>query len=155
MNKSLLFFGLAAALLFISGRALFFASGAQTEDETVYIARRADNICGLNDPRKLSRPAVVAYSVLLNATPQVKRIKREKIDPDSAQGVVLMTRARALVLEKCVGVIRKHGYCSVWKAIRRRDGKPIPDITALVKKKILEDVQGQPAEGSPHVGLPP
>jgi hypothetical protein len=67
----------ASELLFVAPR-----STASHEAETTWIVDRADNICGLDDPRMLSKPARVDYDALLAATPEMRRIKDDKIDPN-------------------------------------------------------------------------
>lgn len=106
---------------------------------TPYKVDKADNVCGLDEPRALTNPAQVDYAELLQATPEAKRVKRRKIDPDSAEGIRLMTEARTRVLQACESVRADLGYCSVWKKISRRDGDPIDDLTDAVKKEIEGD----------------
>lgn len=106
---------------------------------TPYKVDKDDNVCGLVEPRGLTNPAKVDYDGLLDATPEAKKIKRRKIDPDSAEGIRLMTEARTRVLEACESVRADLGHCSVWKEISRRDGTAIDDITDAVKKEIEGD----------------
>lgn len=101
---------------------------------TPYVVNKSDNICGLDEPRQLTKPAVVSYDTLLAATAEVKKIKKDKIDPKSSEGITLMTKARSRVLKACESVRQSGGYCSVWKEIKRRDKKAIPDITDAVKR---------------------
>ncbi len=103
---------------------------------TPYILEKADNICGLDEPKQLSNPAKVDYDALLEVTPQIKRMKRDKIDPNSAKGIQLRTEAEALVRDTCEKIRADKSYCSVWKKIERRDGGKIADITEKVKKEI-------------------
>lgn len=106
---------------------------------TPYKVDKADNVCGLDEPRALTNPALVDYGALLDATPEAKLIKRRKIDPQSAEGIRLMTEARTRVLEACESVRGDLGHCSVWKKISRRDGTAVDDITAAVTKEIEGD----------------
>jgi hypothetical protein len=106
---------------------------------TPYILEKADNICGLDEPKQLSNPAKVDYDALLEVTPQIKQMKRDKIDPNSAKGIQLRTEAEALVRDTCVKIRAEKNYCSVWKKIERRDGGKISDITEKVKKEITGD----------------
>ena len=101
---------------------------------TPYIVNKSDNICGLDEPRQLTNPAAVDYEALLAATAEVKKIKKDKIDPKSSEGITLMTKARSRVLKACESVRQSGGHDSVWKAIKRRDKKAIPDITDAVKR---------------------
>jgi len=103
---------------------------------TPYVVNKSDNICGLDQPRQLTNPAKVDYQALLDATPEAKKIKDDKIDPESSEGITLMTKARARVLKACESVRASQGHCSVWKVIRRRDGKALSDITDAVKRKL-------------------
>ena len=106
---------------------------------TPYIVDKSDNICGLDEPRALSNPAKVDYEALLEATAEVKLIRKRRINPESAKGIKLMTEARRQVLAACESVRSDESYCSIWKKISRRDKTPIDDITAKVKSKIEDD----------------
>jgi hypothetical protein len=106
---------------------------------TPYIVNRADSICGIAEPRAITSPAKVDYDELLGATPEVRLIKRRRIDPESAKGIKLMTEARRKVLAACETVRASEGYCSIWKGIKRRDKTPVDDITAKVKAQIADD----------------
>ncbi len=101
-----------------------------------YILEKSDNICGLDEAKQLSNPAKVDYDALLEVTPQIKQMKRDKIDPNSAKGIQLRTEAEALVRDTCEKIRADKSYCSVWKKIDRRDGGKITDITDKVKKQI-------------------
>jgi Skp family chaperone for outer membrane proteins len=114
------------------------ASGAAAPRATVEVAAawicdRTDNICGLDDPRMLSNPAKVDYDALCKATPEYKKIRDEKIDPNSSEGIQLRQRAADRIRDAAETVRSQKGYCSVWKAIRHQDGRSIPDITEAVK----------------------
>ncbi len=125
------------------------SSGEQARDtskynlgkNTPYVVNRKDNICGLDEPRQISRPAKVDYQALLDMTPEVKKLKRKKIDPSSAKGADLMSKARRRVLTACATVRRANSYCSVWKKIslreRKKGTKPV-DITSDVKKEMAK-----------------
>ncbi len=95
-------------------------------------AREADNIVGLRDPRTLSNPVRVDYEDLLERTEEMKRIKRERIDPASPQGVQLKNRARQRVADACQQVMTERGYCSVWKQISHSDGRTVNNATDAV-----------------------
>ena len=101
---------------------------------TPYHVSKADNICGLDEPRQLTNPASVNYSALLSATPEIKKIAKDKIDPTSSEGITLTAKARSRVLSACESVRQSGGYCSVWKTIRRKDKKAVPDVTDAVKR---------------------
>ena len=103
---------------------------------TDYIVNRSDNICGLDNPRQLTRPAKIDHAALLSETSEMKLMKKEKIGANSPRGIQLRTAAAKKVSRACEKVRSDKSYCSVWKAISRRDGKTIKDITTLVKKEI-------------------
>ncbi|TDJ73270.1 MAG: hypothetical protein E2O39_05590 [Planctomycetota bacterium] len=135
----------AAALLLLSVPVLAAApretptTTEVTSDDgrgTDYILNRSDNICGLDNPRQLTRPAKIDYDVLLAETSEMKLMKKEKINASSPRGIQLRTAAAKKVSRACEKVRSDKSYCSVWKSIRRRDGKRIKDITTLVKKEI-------------------
>lgn len=93
---------------------------------------KGDNICGLDDARQLSNPVVVDYDRLLAATPEMKRLKDEKIDPNSSEGIQLRQKAVDRIREKCESLRVQKGYCSVWKAIRHTDNRTVTDVTDSV-----------------------
>lgn len=121
---------------FVSGGARAFAGLEKTELQQTWICDRSDNICGLDDPRMLSKPAKVDYDALLKATPEMKKIHDDKIDPNSSEGIQLRQRAVDRIRDKADAVRQAQGYCSVWKAIRHQDARTIPDITDLVKAQL-------------------
>jgi len=135
---------IALALLSPDGRAATVESvervlAERNDDDgrgTPYVVDKKDNICGLNEPKQLSNPAKVDYDELLSATPEVLRMKKEKIDKDSAEGIQLLNQAESRVLKACQAVREAEGHCSVWKDIKRREGQKIPDLTSKVKKEI-------------------
>jgi hypothetical protein len=105
-----------------------------TEVTTVgWICDRSDSICGLDDAKMLSKPAKVDYDALYKSTAEYKKIRDEKIDPNSSEGIQLRQRAVDRIREKTDSIRTQNGYCSVWKAIRHQDGRAVPDITDQVK----------------------
>lgn len=112
------------------------ALGVDDGRGTPYIVSKTANICGLDEPRQLTSPAVVDYDALLKATDEYKKILKDKIDPKSSEGITLLTKARARVLKACESVRASQGHCSVWKRIARRDKKAVSDITAAVKRQL-------------------
>ncbi len=98
-----------------------------------WIVDRADNICGLDDAKTLSKPAKVDYDALLKATPQYKKIKDNKIDVNSPEGIQLRQEAANKVRDACDKIRQQNSYCSVWKTIKHSDGRAVPDITDQVK----------------------
>ncbi|MBK7641644.1 MAG: hypothetical protein IPJ19_01120 [Planctomycetes bacterium] len=101
-----------------------------------WVVDRADNICGLDDAKMLSKPAKVDYDVLLKATAQYKKIKDNKIDPNSPEGIQLRQEAANKVRDACDKIRQQDGYCSVWKSIKHSDGRAVADITDLVKAQL-------------------
>ncbi len=98
-----------------------------------WVCDRADSICGLDDPKMLSKPAKVDYDALYKATSEYKKIRDDKIDPNSSEGIQLRQRAVDRIREKTESIRSQNGYCSVWKTVRHSDGRAIPDITDQVK----------------------
>lgn len=112
-----------------------------TSDRSIasdWIADSDDHICGLSSLRALSDPAKVDYSVLWDATPEIKEMKRDGIDPGSAEGIQLQQKAKRRILKACKSVQDDRSNCSVWKAIKHKDGRTISDITEKVKAKFPE-----------------
>ena len=107
-----------------------------SETTATWVCDRADNICGLDDAKTLSSPAKVDYDALLKATPEYKKIKDEKIDTNSAEGIQLRQKAAERVRDACEKVRVAKSYCSVWKTIKHTDGRSIPDITDAVKDQL-------------------
>jgi hypothetical protein len=113
------------------------SSSSSTSGEAKgWVVDRSDNICGLDDAKMLSKPSKVDYDALLKATPQMKRIKDDKIDPNSPVGIQLRQEAVNKVRDACDKVRQAEGYCSVWKTIRHTDGRTVADITDLVKAQL-------------------
>ena len=106
-----------------------------------WIAKEADNICGLRDPKTLSNPAKVDFDKLMKATPEMKRIDKEGIDPKSAEGIQLRAKAVDRVTKASKAVMGERGNCSVWKKIRHKDGRTIPDITSTVESRLGTDTE--------------
>jgi len=101
-----------------------------------WIVNSADNICGLRDPRQLSNPAKVSYEKLHKATPEIRKMTREGIDPESAEGIQLNQQAVDRVTKACKAVMTERGNCSVWKKIRHKDGRAITDLTTSVLPRL-------------------
>jgi hypothetical protein len=101
-----------------------------------WIVDRADNICGLDDAKMLSKPAKVDYDALLKATPELKKIKDDKIEPNSPQGIQLRQAAVTRVQTAAEKVRTTEGHCSVWKTVKHSDGRAVADITESVKAQL-------------------
>lgn len=112
------------------------ASTSGAEPSTGWIVDRSDNICGLDDPKMLSKPAKLDYDALLKSTPEMKKIKDDKIDPNSPEGIQLRQAAASRVQKAAEKVRSSSGYCSIWKTIRHQDGRAIPDVTDAVKAQL-------------------
>jgi len=97
-----------------------------------WIARASDNVCGLRDPNQLTNPAVIDFDTVLASTPEMKRVRDQGIDPKSAEGIQLRSAAVTRLTNACENVRVADGYCSVWKAVRHKDGRTIPDISSQV-----------------------
>jgi len=103
---------------------------------TPYKVEKSDNLCGLSEPRQLSKPAKVDYDALLQVTDEYREMRDKKIDPKSARGVELHNKAHNRIVAACERARVNAGYCSVWKTIARRDGKAINDLTKAVKRDL-------------------
>ena len=101
-----------------------------------WIIKSADNICGLSEASQLSSPAKVDFSKLMKATPEMKQITDDGIDPKSPEGVRLKNAAADRVAKAAEVVRVDQGHCSVWKKIKHKDGREITDLT----DEILEEL---------------
>ena len=113
--------------------------GMDTSDDgkgTPFILDKKDNICGTDEPRAIQNPAKINYESVLNSTDEMRKIKQRKIDKDSAEGIRLLSLARRKILSACEKVQLAHGYDSMWRAVKRRDKRPIADLTDKVKQQI-------------------
>lgn len=136
----------AVALVLAALLASWFATGRDGEDSP-FVADPADCIVGLDQPRRLTRPARIDYPLVLEQTPQLRELRRKRIPPDSARGIVLRSEGAAFVAETCAVVMGKLGYDSVWKRISRKDGAAIPDITEYVLVLIDPETETESDDG--------
>ena len=97
-----------------------------------WILKSSDNICGLKEANQLTHPALIDYETCLQATPEMRRIKDQSIDPKSAEGIQLRSAAMNRLTDACERVRVAQGHCSVWKEIRHKDGRAIPDLSSQV-----------------------
>lgn len=104
--------------------------------EAKWVADEDDNICGIKDLKKVSNPAKVDYDTLWDATPQIKKMKEKKIDPESTEGKALRSQAKTLITKSCELVRAAKGHCGIWKAIKNEDKRTVPDVTDDVKDKL-------------------
>ena len=107
-----------------------------TVEAAKWIADEEDNICGIKDLKKVSNPAKVVYDDLWDATPQIKKMKEKKIDPESAEGKALRSQAKTLITKSAELVRAAKGHCGIWKTIKNEDGRKIPDVTDDVMDKL-------------------
>ena len=136
--------GVAAALIAFCvptiaiprGEAGALQGSTSGESTPKWVVDRADNICGLDDARMLSKPAKVDYEALLAATPEMKKLKDDKVDPNSSEGIQLRQKAVDRIRTAAEKVRQAEGHCSVWKDVRHTDGRVITDITTLVKAQL-------------------
>jgi hypothetical protein len=101
-----------------------------------WLVNPADNICGLRDPKMLSNPVRVDFDSLLQATTEFEKMRRENIGSNSPEGIQLRQAAIDRVRRACEAVRVANGHCSVWKAIRHRDDRPVVDVTELVRGRL-------------------
>jgi hypothetical protein len=127
-----LLFVVAVFVVGLTTMTVLRAGAIESETTPAWIANPGDCICGLDDPRLVSNPALVDYARVLNATPEMKKMRDKGIDPNSPAGIQLKSQATDRVRGAADKVRAQNGYCSVWKAIRHRDGRVVPDVTALV-----------------------
>jgi len=134
MNLTHLHTHLALLLaLAIAGIGLMTAGcGQPVEAAARYEADAANAICGLTDLAQLSNPMRVRHEDVLAATPERKRMAKEKIDPASPLGEILESAAHRRVSAASRLVMQRDGHCSAWKRIKRKDGRAVPDLTADV-----------------------
>lgn len=98
-----------------------------------WIVKAENNICGLSDAGQLSNPVVVDFAVLLEATPEYKKMKDQKISATSPEGIKLNNEAVNRIAVQCESIRASNGYCSVWKEIKHKDGRVVTDVTDKVK----------------------
>ena len=98
-----------------------------------WIAKTTDNICGLRDVNQISNPALVDFKACLDATPEMKKAREDKVDLTTPEGIKLTNEAVNRVTSACETIRVANAYCSVWKTIKHKDGRVVADITELVK----------------------
>lgn len=99
-------------------------------------ARATDNVVGLADLKKLSNPARIDYDHVLDATPEMQEIRRERIDPDSPKGRSLRQQGSDRVTKASQAAMIDLGHCSVWKAISHSEGRQVPNVSQAVKDRL-------------------
>jgi len=123
------------------GAEVGVASGAAPADRVADVTAGwqvapDDHIAGLSDAKTLSNPAFVDYDDLLRATPEMKRLRKDGIDPNSAEGIQLTTAGQSRVQRACQSAMNSDGYCSIWQAISHSDGRSVADATATAKRAL-------------------
>ena len=134
---------LAACVVFSLGALLALRPHAAEERSAAagaeFVGESKHCVSGLDDVRRLCSPAIVDHDRCMEATPQHARLEREKIDPRSALGQILLSEARRRVTSACTTVMKRHDHCSIWRELRRADGGDIPDRTDDVRAHIAGD----------------
>jgi len=131
--------GLVAFTLLIASTAPAWTGPSNTEviaEQGDWIIEAEDSVCGVLRERQIHKPAKVDFDRLVDITPEGKKIQRERIDLNSAEGVRLINRAKSRVRDASAIVMKRQGYDSVWKRIRSRRGTHIVDVTAYVEIEI-------------------
>jgi hypothetical protein len=108
----------------------------QLVEEVDWVVEAGDSVCGVREARQIKKPGVVDFDYLVGLTAEAKKIKRDKIDPNSAEGIRLMNLAKSNVRDACSAIMKRQGYDSVWKKISSRKGAHIEDVTAYVEIEI-------------------
>ena len=110
-----------------------------------WVVQAENSVCGVVEARQIRKPAKVDFDRLVDLTPEGKKILRDKIDLDSAEGVRLMNRAKSRVRDASAVIMKRQGYDSVWKDISSKKGTYIADLTAYVEIEI----QNSPRSSAP------
>jgi len=82
-----------------------------------WIATPSDNICGIKKPEQVTQPGIISWQQALDATDEMKKIKREKIDKNSALGITLIEAATRKTRNACQKAMKDMNVDSVWKQI--------------------------------------
>jgi hypothetical protein len=89
----------------------------QVMEDDKWIATPADNICGIKKPEQVTQPGIISWQQAMDATDEMKKIKREKIDKTSALGITLMEAATRKTRNACQKAMKDMNVDSVWKQI--------------------------------------
>ena len=134
---------LATALIAVGGVPAAQTASAPAEGPITsvpvgsdWVVKSADSVCGVSEARQITNPAKVDYTKLMDATPEMKELKKKGIKKDSARGQTLVTAARDRVRRAANAVMSEKGHCSVWKKISHKKKKAVTDITDAVKTKL-------------------
>ena len=97
-----------------------------------WVANEEDIICGLSDLRWIQNPGVVDWVALMDATSEMKKIKKEGIKKDSPEGISLITRAESKCRTACFKQMRKTKVDSMWKRITHKSKLPWEQTDAVI-----------------------
>jgi hypothetical protein len=97
-----------------------------------WVADAEDNICGLSDLRTVRQPGVVDWDALMDATAEMRKLKREKIKKDSPEGVILVTKAESKCMKACTKQMRKTKVDSMWKKISHSSKLPWEQTDSVI-----------------------
>ena len=97
-----------------------------------WVAKRADNICGLKDAKKLSTPASIDLNKVLRATTEFKEIQRKGLKKGDAEYHLLYNQALTRLTNAAGKAQQANGHCSIWKKVSHSDGRAVTDLTAAV-----------------------
>jgi len=101
-----------------------------------WVVRSEDNVAGVSVARRITHPARVDFEKLMRATPEVKSLRKEGIERTSARGQILLSAAQSRVRRAARQVMNEKSHCSVWKEIRHKDERLVPDVTAAVLREL-------------------
>ena len=131
--------GLTACIVFAGHDIHAVGAAPSSEGATVeidWVVEAEDSVCGVVEARQIRKPGKVDFDRLVDLTPEGKRVRRDRIDPNSAEGVRLLNRAKSRVRDASAVIMKRQGYDSVWKRISSKKGAYIADLTAYVEIEI-------------------
>lgn len=138
-NHTIAHLGLVAFIALTAGVPVAWTAPHSTElmaGQAEWVIQAEDSVCGVVEARQIRKPAKVDFDRLVDLTPEGKKILRDRIDLDSAEGVRLMNRAKSRVRDASAIIMKRQGYDSVWKDISSKKGTYISDLTAYVEIEI-------------------
>ena len=110
-------------------------------EEVEWIVEPEDSICGVREVRQIKKPAIIRFDYLVGVTSEGKKIKRERIDPNSPEGIRLLNLAKSKVRDGASVVMKRQGFDSVWKVISSRKGTHVEDVSEYVEIEITSSLQ--------------
>ena len=147
-NHTIAHLGLVAFIALTAGVPVAWTAPHSTElmaGQAEWVIQAEDSVCGVVEARQIRKPAKVDFDRLVDLTPEGKKVLRDRIDLDSAEGVRLMNRAKSRVRDASAIIMKRQGYDSVWKDISSKKGTYITDLTAYVEIEI----QNSPRSSAP------